>query len=276
MRRDSLRLRLGLAASGLIALALVLAGIGLTLILDRVLDARTVEELDRTAKLIAGRVGLAPDGAPTLSRDLPDPRFATPYGGLYWQVEAGSHLLRSRSLWDKSLDLSRAGTGAQAPATLDTTGPDGGRLIAVVRPVQIGAQGSETALRVAVAEDRRSLAASRSTFLHLLIPALIALFESGEALELARALLPDPAQRMQEPLGVVLALGVARDLGADHPGGVVVVLGPAHASDGALVEKFHLERAGRRAIVRAGGIADPLGLWEPDGLIHPASVVERI
>ena len=95
MRRDSLRLRLGLAAAALIALALVLAGIGLTVILDRVLDARTVAELDRTAKLIAGRVGLAPDGAPTLSRDLPDPRFATPYGGLYWQVEAGSHLRRT-------------------------------------------------------------------------------------------------------------------------------------------------------------------------------------
>ena len=44
MRRDSLRLRLGLAAAALIALALVLAGIGLTVILDRVLDARTVAE----------------------------------------------------------------------------------------------------------------------------------------------------------------------------------------------------------------------------------------
>ena len=176
MRRDSLRLRLGLAAAALIALALVLAGIGLTVILDRVLDARTVAELDRTAKLIAGRVGLAPDGAPTLSRDLPDPRFATPYGGLYWQVEAGSHLLRSRSLWDKSLDLGQAGAAAQAPATLDTTGPDGGRLIAVVRPLQIGAPGAETALRVAVAEDRRGLAASRTTFLRLLVPALVALF----------------------------------------------------------------------------------------------------
>ncbi|SEH99726.1 Signal transduction histidine kinase [Methylobacterium sp. 275MFSha3.1] len=176
MRRDSLRLRLGLAAAALIALALVLAGIGLTVILDRVLDARTVADLDRTAKLIAGRVGLAPDGTPTLSRDLPDPRFATPYGGLYWQVEAGSRALRSRSLWDRSLDLGPAGAGAQAPATLDTTGPDGGRLIAVVRPLQIGAPGAETALRVAVAEDRRGLAASRTTFLRLLVPALVALF----------------------------------------------------------------------------------------------------
>ena len=176
MRRTALRLRLGLAAAGLIALALVLAGIGLTVILDRVLDARTADELDRTAKLIAGRVGLAQDGRPTLAREPPDPRFATPYGGLYWQVEAGTQVLRSRSLWDRSLDLGRSEAGATTPATVDATGPDGGRLLAVVRPLEIGPPGAETGLRVVVAEDRRSLAASRTTFLRLLVPALAALF----------------------------------------------------------------------------------------------------
>ena len=75
MNSGSLRLRLGLAAAGLIALALVLAGDGLTLIFDRVLDARTADGLDRTAKLIAGQVALAPDGAPTLPREPPDSRF---------------------------------------------------------------------------------------------------------------------------------------------------------------------------------------------------------
>ena len=41
------------------------------------------------------------------------------------------------------------------------------------------------------------------------------------------------------------ALGVARDLGADHAGRVGVVLGAAHAADGAVVEHLDLERAGR-------------------------------
>ena len=63
-------------------------------------------------------------------------------------------------------------------------------------------------------------------------------------------------QRLHQAVGMVLALGVARDLGADHAGGVVVVLGAAHAADGALVEHLDLERAGRRAIVRTGGRAD--------------------
>lgn len=177
MRRDSLRLRLGITAAALIGLALLLAGFGLTIIFDRVLDARTADELDRSAKLIAGRVGLAPDGAPTLSREPPDPRFATPYGGLYWQVEAPDRRsLRSRSLWDKQLEAPGV-DGGDAPTVTDATGPDGGRLLALSRPIEIGGPGgTATRLRVTVAEDRRGLAASRSTFLRLLVPSLAALF----------------------------------------------------------------------------------------------------
>ncbi|MCJ2113511.1 HAMP domain-containing histidine kinase [Methylobacterium sp. E-025] len=177
MRADSLRLRLGITGAALISLALLLAGFGLTIIFDRVLDARTADELDRSAKLIAGRVGLASDGAPTLSREPPDPRFATPYGGLYWQVETPDRRsLRSRSLWDKRLESSGLGTG-DAPMVTDATGPDGGRLLSLSRPVEIdGAGGTATRLRVTVAEDRRGLAASRSTFLRLLMPSLAALF----------------------------------------------------------------------------------------------------
>ena len=66
------------------------------------------------------------------------------------------------------------------------------------------------------------------------------------------------AQRMQQPVGVMLALGVTGDLGADDAGRVIVVLGAMHAADGALVDQLDVERAGRRAIVRTGGIADPL------------------
>lgn len=177
MRGNSLRLRLGLAAAVLIGLALLLAGFGLTIIFDRVLDARTADDLDRSAKLIAGRVGLAPDGAPTLSREPPDPRFATPYGGLYWQIETPDRrALRSRSLWDKRLDAPGE-PGGNAPTVANATGPDGGRLIALSRRIDIGgAGGTPTRLRVTVAEDRRGLAASRSTFLRLLVPSLAALF----------------------------------------------------------------------------------------------------
>lgn len=196
MRRDSLRLRLGLAAAGLIAIALALAGIGLTVILDRVLDARTADGLDRLAKLIAGQVTVEPGGTLGLPQAPPDPRFATPYGGLYWQIEGGGHSLRSRSLWDRGLG-SVADT-AQEPAIGDLDGPDGGRLIAVTRRVTVPARGDPVALAVTVAEDRRDLAQSRATFLRLLVPSLVALFAAltlAMALFVRRALAPFRALR---------------------------------------------------------------------------------
>ena len=49
--------------------------------------------------------------------------------------------------------------------------------------------------------------------------------------ELPGALGADAAQRLHQPVGMVDALGVARDLLADHPGGVVVAHRAAHPAD---------------------------------------------
>lgn len=183
MRGRSLRLRLGLAASALIMLALALAGLGLVLLFDRVLQIRAAEDLDRTAKFLAGQVVLDPDGMPSLNVDPPDPRFGTPYGGLYWQI-VGDHAeaLRSRSLWDKRLDVPSPQPGTIDDKTLDLVGPNGGSLIAVLRRVRIDKGADQTPVTIVVAIDRKDLAASRATFLSLLVPALVAL---GLALSLA-------------------------------------------------------------------------------------------
>lgn len=173
MSRGSLQLRLGLAAAGLIALALALAGTGLVLIADRMLDSRAAEELDVTAKFLAGGVRRAPDGHLSLSAEPPDPRYAAPYGGLYWQIDAEGAELRSRSLWDKRLALPQS--LPEPPHTLDLPGPDGGRLIALVRRIAIGGHGAQTPLTIAVAIDRRDLSAARAGYLRLLVPSLLAL-----------------------------------------------------------------------------------------------------
>src|SRR3974390_3622328 len=73
---------------------------------------------------------------------------------------------------------------------------------------------------------------------------------------------------MHQPFLVMFALGIACDLRADYAGRVIVVLGTVHAPDGALVDKFDFERAGRGAVARAGRIADPLSCAETSGLIH--------
>ena len=53
----------------------------------------------------------------------------------------------------------------------------------------------------------------------------------GNPRELAGALRPGPAQRMHQPVGMMDALGVARDLGADDAGRVGLQLRAAHPAD---------------------------------------------
>ena len=60
------------------------------------------------------------------------------------------------------------------------------------------------------------------------------------------------AQRMLQAVGVMNALGVARDLGANNAGRVGVVLRAADPADGVFVENLDFKRAGRRTIVRTG------------------------
>src|SRR6185295_19501642 len=65
----------------------------------------------------------------------------------------------------------------------------------------------------------------------------------GDAFELAGALCATASQRMQDALRRVLPLRIACNLRADHAGGVIVVRRPMHASNRALVEQLHIERA---------------------------------
>src|SRR5262245_41213978 len=58
----------------------------------------------------------------------------------------------------------------------------------------------------------------------------------GDFFELARPFFSLAPQGLQESLRMMLALGVTRDLRADHSRGVVVVFRAMHAPDRALVE----------------------------------------
>ena len=71
--------------------------------------------------------------------------------------------------------------------------------------------------------------------------------------ELAGALRAGALQREAQPLGVMVALLVARDLGADHAGGERVALRAPHLAEPAVGQPLDLERADRGAVVRADG-----------------------
>ena len=179
MKSRSLVVRLAALAAALIVLALTLAGLGLATIFDRELDRRAESELSQIVRILAGQITLDQNGAPIGNLALPDPRFSGPYSGLYWQVApaTGSHL-RSRSLWDFELPvLPDASPGERR--TIDLTGPNGSRLIAVTQTIAVSKGDrdgeAETPVQVTAALDRSDLASAQRSFRNLLVPSLVAL-----------------------------------------------------------------------------------------------------
>ncbi|MDB5473310.1 MAG: histidine kinase, partial [Devosia sp.] len=92
---------------------------------------------------------------------LPDPRYATPLSGRYWQVQAldNGEIARSRSLWDSVLSV-RDGDREFSHQIL----PDGRHLSVLSRELDIeGAQGTRSFL-VTVAEEHDATHALISSF----------------------------------------------------------------------------------------------------------------
>lgn len=259
MRARSLWLRLSAAAAALVALALALGGVGLFLIFDWALDRRTADELNETAKFLAGQAAFDAAGRLSLEQTPADPRFEAPYGGLYWQVEAETGArLASRSLWDRTLALPPTPAGMAHHAIVDLAGPDGGRLIAVIRQVAIKTPPGAPPVTIAVAMDRGRLAESRADVLRLLAPSLAAL---GGALILAMALFVRLALAPFRKLRAELARvhdGAAVRLGGAHPSEVQPLADDLNrlldANDRAI------ERARSQAGDMAHGLKTPLAV----------------
>ena len=161
------------------------------------------------------------------------------------------------------LHLARIGpdqlADAGQPAQLGRRHADGGLLARIAHDVAqaveaIALQDAHVAAGV-VRPDRlrpRALGDAREVFRDLVqrrIPA--------DRLELdRRPSAPLRRSGVQQPVRVLDPLGVAGDLGAHHAQGVAVVARARDAPDAAVGQHRHLQRAGARAIVRAGGLGD--------------------
>lgn len=181
-RAGSLRLRL--LGATLVTLALALTGaqwwLG-GLFRDHVLrqfDISLTQQLDQlTARLV-----LDAQGQPQIDPNrLTDPRWARPYSGLYWQLDAMGDdgqlrrgVLRSRSLWDAELRLEADALTDGALHSHDSTGPQGETLRVVERSLQIAEQ-PQARWRLMVAADTREALAAVDDFNGVLAASLVAL-----------------------------------------------------------------------------------------------------
>lgn len=103
----SIRSRLLLISALTVSLALTLTVTLLVSLFSSNIRNRIDAELTSHINTLAGALSFAADGTLQRPESPLDQRFATPYGGLYWQIvdDARGQTVRSLSLFDTALAL---------------------------------------------------------------------------------------------------------------------------------------------------------------------------
>jgi signal transduction histidine kinase len=140
----SLRFRLLVIAALTIVGALAVAGLSLGTVFERQVLKRVDQELQVRWDELAAAFVLDASGAPSLDRELTDPRYHQPYSGAYWQVvETGAAPLTSRSLWDTTLDTSDRSHRYGDGDSFEVVGPNDADVYVLSRPVTIAGRDFE-------------------------------------------------------------------------------------------------------------------------------------
>jgi signal transduction histidine kinase len=187
---------------------------------------------------------------PILTTPMADPRYETPLGGRYWQIEnlATGELVRSRSLWDMTIPAEREpGDGLR-----HFDGPDHWHLLYLSRKITVG----DNAFRVVLAEDHDPVHQAATVFrwdmaqLFILLGILIV---AAAWLQLRLGLAP--LNRLREAVDTVRK-GQASRLADGFPAEVMPVVEEVNSL---LAERdATTERARRRASDLAHGLKTPL------------------
>lgn len=253
----SLRLRLALAGAVAVLVALALTAVGLTQLFGAHVERRAVAEMSVHLDQVLAGLGPGPneDGL-TLERPPADPRFETPYGGLYWQVVWDDGTERSRSLWDAVLALPDDTLGDGGVHVHGLSGPQGEDLLVLERSVTLPARLGGGAARVAVAMAAAELEAARRAFMMDLAPylGLLALVLTAAGwMQLSVGL--RPLRGLGERVAALRAGDAAR-MGPDWP----VEVRPVATEIDALLaaREAEVERAHVRAADMAHGLKTPL------------------
>lgn len=126
--------------------SLILSGIILQALFVANLEASVRRDLEAALTRLVAVIDPS-TSTPSISAPLPDPRYETPLGGRYWQIEAldTDQVTRSRSLFDQQLEVEPGENGE----TSHWTNNDGLHLILLSRDVNIYGR----PYRVSIGED---------------------------------------------------------------------------------------------------------------------------
>jgi len=167
----ALSTRLILGAAVWLILILALGGGVLTWAFRDTVENEFSRRLDAVLNGMIASMATTADGGVTLTHPVGDPRFEQVYSGWYWQLtEPSGTLLRSRSLWDSTLQP----TGSDTKLHLNRTqGPNGEPLLVAERDIEF--PDIEGFVHVMVAGDLREVGDGVHRFNLLLISALVLL-----------------------------------------------------------------------------------------------------
>lgn len=264
MLQRSLRARLWTSAAVSIALALVVAGIGLVALFERHVERRIGEELRAQLNQLAAAVTLSPDGSVTLAQAPADPRFGQPLSGLYWQIDGveAPGLLRSRSLWDQRVRLNEDTLEPGTVHAHQIVGPEGRALLVRERRILLSAGDRGVALRLMVGLDRAELRDARNAFTADMLPylALIALVLAVATFAQVKTGLA-PLDAVRRGLAAIRS-GQVRRLGETYPDEVMPLIDEVNAL---LSEREQaVERARAWTADLAHGLKTPLSVLVAD------------
>ncbi|MGB5559685.1 MAG: HAMP domain-containing sensor histidine kinase [Paracoccaceae bacterium] len=252
MKHLSLRLRLLIAGTAAILIALALAEAGLSALFAAHVERRALAELSVQLDQVLAGVDRDVTGKPVLATAPADPRFQRPLGGLYWQIEVEGVLLRSRSLWDYALPLPVDELPDGAEHFHDIVGPSGETLLTVERSVALPSRLGGATMRAAVAMNRADLKQAEQDFIADLLPftgllAGVLILAGWVQILIGLRPLATVGRRVAD-----VRSGAVSRLGSDFPSEVQ----PLAAEVDALLEQREAEIA--RARARAGDLAHGL------------------
>lgn len=252
-RRQSLRLRLALAGGVSLVVALVVAFFGLSLIFERHVERRVAAELVLHLDQLIAALNRR-DGQLSLEREPVDPRFAQPLSGLYWQIEGGEQVLRSRSLWDMELDLPPLEPGQPVSRTI--AGPANTSLLVVEREIVAGKKLGNRPVLFAVAVIRTDIEAATAEFRRDMLPYLLllgGLFIAGTVFQITIGLRPLTALRTK--IGEIRR-GSAQRMGDDFPAEILPLT--RELDELVASREMQIKRAREHAADFAHGLKTPL------------------
>lgn len=262
MKRGSLHRRLLLAAAASIGGALVLSAAGLAVLFQQHVERRIEAELAAHLEQLLAGIDYRAEGELRLAGRPADPRFEAAFSGLYWQIESGERLLRSRSLWDERLALPVDGPADGGVHRHRVPAPGGAELLLLERTIVLPARVGGESLRAGVAIDAAEVRAARREFLADLLPYLLliaVLLWLAAWVQVKVGL--SPLALVRARLAAIHA-GEARRLGEHFPDEVL----PLARQVDVLLEQQEreLERARHRAADLAHGLKTPLQVLAGD------------